>query len=281
MKGAFPLENYIQVNGLRLYYAEWGNPKGKSILLLHGFLSHARTWDDFAKDFSSRFHIIALDQRGHGRSEWSRNGAYNIDDHFSDIVSFVEKMKLKELILMGHSMGGRNAILYAVARPENVERLILIDVRPGNSHYSSRALKDLIDRLPLNSKSLEEAVSKILAIYPLISLNICRDMVEFGFKTMPDGKYGPMCDMEMVNQLGKSRFYAEDLWPFLGEIQCPTLILRGDESPFLSREDARRMCELIPKADLMEIPNSTHMPAQENPAEFKRAIQKFLSWHSI
>src|SRR4030042_6894712 len=140
-KTAHPKEKYLSVHGIRLHYLDWGNVRLQPILLLHGFMAHAHVWDDFAQSFRSRYRVIALDQRGHGDTQWCEDGAYSIDDHFPDMVRFVETLKLRDLILIGHSMGGRNALFYAACNPERVARLILIDIRPGSDPKSSKALK--------------------------------------------------------------------------------------------------------------------------------------------
>src|SRR4030042_5227817 len=136
-----PKEKYLDVNGIRLHYLDWGNYKLQPILLLHGFMAHAHVWDDFGQNFRTRYHVIALDQRGHGETQWCEDGAYSIYDHFSDIVCFVEILGLRDLILIGHSMGGRNALFYTACNPNMVEQLILADIRPGNDPKSSKALK--------------------------------------------------------------------------------------------------------------------------------------------
>jgi len=122
MEAVKPEDRYLDINGLRLHYLDWGNYGLQPMLLLHGFLSHAHAWDDFALNFRSRFHVIALDQRGHGESEWSREAAYTLDDYFVDIARFVEALNLRKLILIGHSMGGaKRLILYCLHFSERRE----------------------------------------------------------------------------------------------------------------------------------------------------------------
>ena len=84
-----PKDKYIRVNQLRLHYLDWGKGGDKTLLLLHGFMSHAHMWDNLASELSARYHVLALDQRGHGDSEWSKEAYYSIDSHFSDISVFI------------------------------------------------------------------------------------------------------------------------------------------------------------------------------------------------
>ena len=276
MKLIKPKDKYLKVNGLRLHYLDWGSRQSQPVLLLHGFMGHAHVWDDFASELSSRYRLIALDQRGHGESQWSKDASYTIDDHFSDIARFVESLDIRDLILVGHSMGGRNALFYTACTPQRVKRLILVDARPDGNHASSRALRRLITTFPLRVKSLDEVVQTIRGLYPYVSVDICHHMAKYGYKQVPNREFVPKYDTRMALLTEQFNYATESLWALMRGVPCFTLILRGEKSEFLSREDAEKMCEIIPRAVFREIPNATHMPAQENPGAFKRVILDFL-----
>jgi pimeloyl-ACP methyl ester carboxylesterase len=89
-----PKDTTLDIKGLRLHYLDWGKSGKQPMLLLHGFMAHAHVWDDFAQTFRTRYHVIALDQRGHGETQWCEDGVYSIYDHFSDIFCFVEILDL-------------------------------------------------------------------------------------------------------------------------------------------------------------------------------------------
>ena len=272
-----PNGKYLNVNGIRLHYLDWGNCRLQPILLLHGFMAHAHVWDNFAQTFRTRYHVIALDQRGHGETQWCEGGAYSIYDHFSDIDCFVKILGLKDLILIGHSMGGRNALFYTACSPNRVEQLILADVRPGNDPKSSKALKNLLNHIPLQAGSIEEVVKKVRTLSPYLSKEICHHIVAHGFKKMPHGMMVPKFDVRMIQQLKKLDYDTEDLWPFLQNVICRSLVIRGKRNSFLSQKVAQQICRFIPNAELREIPESTHFPAQENPIVFNKVISDFLN----
>src|SRR5437868_4573709 len=98
------------------------------MLLLHGRSDHAHCWDSFAASVASSFHIVALDQRGHGDSDWAE--IYSPDGYVSDVHGVVQALGLQEMVLIGLSLGGRNAFHYAAEHPENVERLVIVDIGP-------------------------------------------------------------------------------------------------------------------------------------------------------
>jgi len=273
---AKPKEKYLSVNGIRLHYLDWGNCRLQPILLLHGFMAHAHVWDDFALAFRNRYHIVALDQRGHGESQPSKNGFYSIDEHFSDLANIIRILSLTDLIVIGHSMGGRNALFYAACNPTMVEQLILVDIRAGNDPASSKALTNLLNHVPLQASSVDEVVTGFRSVSQYLSKEICYHIVAHGFKKTPNGMMVPKFDVRMIQQLKKMHYGAENLWPFLQNIACRCLVIRGEKSSFLSRKVAQEICRVIPNAKLREIPDSTHFPAQENPVFFNKEISDFL-----
>ena len=248
------------------------------MLLLHGFMAHAHTWDEFASSLQKQYHIIALDQRGHGESQWSKDEAYSLDDHFSDITHLIEVLDLKELILIGHSMGGRNGLFYTVCHPHRVEKLVLVDARPANNEKASQRLKHELLHLPLQAGSLDEIAQAIQALYPCLSNRVCNSLASHGYREkVPGGPFIPKYDVRMGLHSDRMGCITEDLWPFMKNVTCPTLIVRGEASPFLSREDAKKMSRTIPKAEWTEIARATHMPAQENPVAFREVVSHFLT----
>jgi len=274
-----PKDKYIRVNQLRLHYLDWGKGGDKTLLLLHGFMSHAHMWDNLATELSARYHVLALDQRGHGDSEWSKEAYYSIDSHFSDISIFIESLRLEKVIILGHSMGGRNALFYAACAPEKVERLILVDARLGNNQDASKALRRQLASLPLKAKNMDEVTEAIRSLYPYLSIEMCRHIAKYGYRQSQDGWFIPKYDTKMSSQLEKSEYTTEELWGMTKNVTCPTLIITGKESPFVSLEEAQRICMALPRTTFKEIPGATHMPAQENPKAFKKVVLDYLDGH--
>lgn len=277
MKTGTPKSRTVKVNGLVLHYLEWGTPGKQQMLLLHGFMGHAHIWDSLAAIFSRDYHVIALDQRGHGMSQWSEDIAYSTDDHFIDLEQFIRLLDLENIIVVGHSMGGRNALFYGICAPERISRLILIDARPAWGRESSGALIEMIEALPPEVSSLEEATQKMQKVFPALTVSVCRHVVEYGYNGLVGGKFVIKVDMRMVDQVKSSRGRVENFWDLLkGAVPC-ALIVRGRQSSFLSRDEAKRMSILMPNARRVEIPNSSHLPHLENQAEFYRVVKDFLT----
>jgi len=100
-----PTDRFVTVNGLRLHYLEWGTANRPSMILLHGIARHAHTFDHIAPDFARDHHVLAVDMRGHGDSDWSPAGAYLVEDYVKDIEELVRQLGLRRVTLLGNSTG--------------------------------------------------------------------------------------------------------------------------------------------------------------------------------
>jgi len=197
-----------------------------------------------------------------------------------DIAGVVESLGLHDLVLVGHSMGGRNALFYAAFAPERVRGLVIVDARPRDSSESRKSLKQLIMQFPLATDSLEQVVESIQELYPYVSRRTAYLIASHGYTRSVTGGYVPKFDTRISVQCRKANYCTDDLWSLLDFVVCPTLLVRGEGSLFLSREEAIRMRDALPDAVLREIPHSTHMPVQENGETFSRVVSDFLNAHS-
>src|SRR5438309_10703597 len=130
-----PLSRHLAVNGLRLHVLDWGGGDRTPLLLRHGFTGHAHAWDTLRLALQPHFHVYALDQRGHGDSDPA--DVYNAVVAFDDLSGVIDQLDLRSPILVGLSMGGRNAMYYTAKRPDDVARLVIVDIGPEISQRAS------------------------------------------------------------------------------------------------------------------------------------------------
>src|SRR5215207_7664294 len=100
-----PTDHIVSVNGLRLHYLAWGPTTAPAIVMLHGLRGAARTWEPMAAPLSAQYHVIALDQRGRGESDWAPDGIYTRESYVSDLEQVVDEVAPAPFVLIGHSMG--------------------------------------------------------------------------------------------------------------------------------------------------------------------------------
>src|SRR5215467_6259012 len=132
-----PIDRDVVVNGLRLHVLDWGGEGRTPLLLLHGFTGHAHAWDTLSIALQPHFHVYALDQRRHGDSDPAE--VYNPAVAFDDIGGVVDQLGLSSMVLVGLSMGGRNAIYFTSKRPEAVQKLVIVDIGPTISTRAAAA----------------------------------------------------------------------------------------------------------------------------------------------
>jgi len=130
---------------------------------------------------------------------------------------------------------------------------------------------------PIQADTLEAVIESIRELYPLLFPEFVRHVAKYGYRQSQDGKYVPRYDTRMSTQCQRMGYSTENLISFLSRIPCPTLIVRGEKSPFLTKEDAKRILGYLPRGILKEISHSAHMPAQENLEEFNAVVWNFLS----
>ena len=139
-----PESHHTVVGRMRLHYLDWGTKDRHPILFLHGGGLNAHTWDLVCLMLRDRYHCIALDQRGHGDSEWEPTADYRFDAQVADLEGFIEKLKLTRPLLVGHSMGGFAAMGYAIRHAASMAGLVLVDIAPEISMTGSLRIRDFI-----------------------------------------------------------------------------------------------------------------------------------------
>ncbi len=158
-----PLDRTLVVNGLRLHLLDWGGEGRTPLLLLHGFTGHAHAWDTLSIALQPHFHVYALDQRGHGESDPAE--VYNPVVAFDDISGVLAQLGLTSLILVGLSMGGRNAMYFTAKRPEAVQKLVIVDIGPEISRRASQPSSGPPE--PETWESIEQAAQHLYAGNPV------------------------------------------------------------------------------------------------------------------
>lgn len=263
----------VLISGLELHLLEWGKSGHPPLCFIHGGSAHAHWFDAVAPRFADRFHVVSLDQRGHGESGWPRPPAYASEDFAADLAGLMEALGWKRMTLVGHSMGSHNSTAFAAWYPDRLEALVLIDGRPGFSPERLRLLRERGARPMRRHPSPESAIARFRLIPretvadPALLAHLARAGL-----VQRDGawvyRFDPGCSANRK---------PVDLWPKLPQITAPTLIVRGEWSAVLSREAAERMRKAIPRATLVEIPGTYHHVVLDAPGAFCDTLDAFLA----
>lgn len=279
-------DKYISLNGLRFHYREWGMESARPLVLLHGWLDHARVWDTVAAALADDFRVLALDQRGHGESQWASEWLeYSLDRKVADLAAFVTSLGLARLSLLGHASGGAYPeYIYAAQHPELVTRLVIVDAGPGP--------QDPADAIPSpepvegtwfvqDFDDPEVVFANIRALWTrrYNSDEELRHWFQNNIVRCADGRWTWRFDSALHSPSGLNtppRDDAEQHYAMLSKIACPTLLVRGEESHSMSRAKAKRMVDTIPDCRLVEVARSTHWVHIDNPSGFVAVVRPFL-----
>jgi pimeloyl-ACP methyl ester carboxylesterase len=269
-------DEFITLNGVRFHYREWGDAGAPALVLLHGFGDQARALDHLAAALADRYRVLVLDQRGHGETEWSAD--YRWQTFVDDLAAFIEAVAPPPVTLVGHSMGGVMAFLYASRRPETVTRLVIVDQAPG-AEPSPEFLERMVPIvLRPGFESPEELIDLMRAAVPRFPEAELRRVMPDQFTRTDDGRWRLRFDPAMAAPAsGMAPPPAEELLAMSGRIPCPTLLVRAAESEVVTPEMARRALAALPDGRLVEIPDADHYLPWEHPAALLAAVRSFLA----
>jgi len=223
------------------------------------------------------FRFIALDQRGHGKSDRAHLERYTTFDFVSDIEALRKTLNLGKLTLIGHSMGGRNAIVYSSNYQEAVKKLIVIDYAPELSEKGRRRILSALRTRP-DKFHLDEMAEALMEENPRISYEKALSYLKKVTMPRDDGLFEWLCDIRLIHKMKEGKRVLRDvnLWDFLSNLKMPTLFVRGEESDLVEREVLEKVVSLIPKARVVEVQKAGHAVPLDNPEETAQAINKFL-----
>src|SRR5438309_446810 len=266
-----PLDRYLLVKGLRLHALDWGGDGRTPLLLLHGFTGHAHAWDTLSIALQPHFQVYALDARGHGDSDPAET--YTAAAAFDDISGVVDQLGLTSFVLVGLSMGGRNAMYFASQRPERVQKLVVVDIGP---ELNARAMASTSGPPePDTWESIEQAAQHLYRANPYPGIHYYRWVASHSLRQRPDGALVWTWHPSVKERRSQLDI---DWWAVLRAITPETLVLRGERSMVLDRNVAERMARELPRGRFVEIPRAVHTLHEDNPEAVLAALKDFLKF---
>jgi len=272
------VSSYVTLSGLRFHSVTWGRHDAPAVLCLHGLRSYSRTFQPLAATLARDFRVIALDQRGRGETDWDPRREYYVAHYAKDIEAFVDAMGLDTLHLLGHSMGGINALVYSLANGHRLRSLILEDSGPGASRNSEGAkrINAELTSTPERFADWDAARRFWRSIRPDVTKEAIESRVSNSMRQTAEG-VGWVHDQAGITQCRLHPTQADpDLWPCVQKIACPTLLLRGARSDYLSRETFEQMLEVNPRIEGLQIEGAGHYIHDDQPERFNSAVGAFL-----
>lgn len=271
------IDRTIELGSLRFHYWELGGPQARAVLVLHGIMGHAREWSTLVRTLASEYRVIALDQRGHGASDWADR--YTASAMAGDVIALIERLELGSASVVGHSMGGMVALLAAARRPELFDRLVIVDVSPDVvSGPISTELRPWIETLgQTRYDNVQQAVDEWLDGDPLAREPLMRNYVAHNVVLDEDGRLRWRFDAAGLAGFLDDGVTEAELWDAVEAIESPALLLRGEHSFAVSAASAEHMVSRLRAGHLAEIQRGGHDLGVQQPEQVARATLAFLS----
>ncbi len=255
-------------NTMKLYHQKLG--EGPPLIILHGLFGSSDNWLGIAKVLAEQYTVFLPDQRNHGRSPHSPSFAYA--DLAGDIREFLEDFSLKRVVLLGHSMGGKTTMKFALDYPLKVDKLIVADIAPKAYPLHHDKTVEALQTLPVTQmQSRKEAEAELLqqigdmATVKFLLKNLERDESgKFRWRLNVDG----ICANLQAIGAAVSGYNTFD---------HPALFIRGSASNYVQDEDWPAIRELFPQAQMKTIEGASHWLHVEQPQEFVKVVQTFLA----
>jgi len=281
-----PEDRWVDLNGIRFHYLDWGNDQLPHLVLLHGGSLTAHTWDMAALLLRDRYHVVAPDQRGHGdtgATPEERPDTDNDELMLQDTEAFIEHLGYDQLALCGMSMGALNAIRYAARHPQRLAAIVIVDVGPAVMLEGRLEMEQFRNETETMSE-FEDFVRRAIKFNPQRRPEHLRYSLLHSLKPVDGGWTWKQHQQSAVARESakahwkvereeRSRWMSEDL----RAIKLPTLLMRGEISRMLSPGAARDAAALIEDGELAVIPRAGHSVQGDNPQDFARVLDDFLT----
>lgn len=257
---------------MHLFYKQYGQ-QGPAIFILHGIFGMLDNWHNIARTLSEHYTVYTIDARNHGQSPHSDEMSYEL--MAQDVIQLADDLHLPEFILMGHSMGGKTAMVTAQLYPDRVEELIVVDIAPKAYKPGHHAYFRAFEEIPFHTFTSRREIDEALMAYEenagvrlFLAKNIERsDAGNFSVKSNI-----PAIRKAYEEIIGALQFHHV--------YQGRTCFISGENSRYLTEEDKPYILQHFPAATFEIVPNAGHWVHADNTVGFLRVLEHFLSRRS-
>lgn len=243
---------------------------GKPLLILHGYFGMSDNWKTLGNQFSEDFEVHLIDQRNHGRS--FHEYEFNYDVLVEDLYKYIKHYQLEDIYLIGHSMGGKTAMLFAVTYPELVEKLVIVDISPRAYEPHHNAILAALNSVDFSVQNTRSKVDdKLKELIPELSVR------QFLLKNVYWKEKGKLAYRFNLESLIENNPEVGAALPSFKIFDKETLFLKGEKSNYITKEEEPIINAHFPNAKITEIKKAGHWLHAENPEQFYKEVWKYLN----
>lgn len=256
----------------------------KVLLFVHGFSHNRRVWDRLIEALPGTHRTLSVDLRGHGASPWSPRGDYGLEALAADLPLLLDRLEVERVTLVGHSLGGNVATLFAASSRERVDSLVLVDTGPVLQETGVASVLGATDEFDRAYSSRAEHREVLAALHPGGDAAALDALSKGSLVERLDGRFELALDPALLGDaVGREPLamaaLEETLVEALRSLECPVLLVRGGRSSILSEGVAQRMTtEWIARGQRMTLPDAGHAVMIDDPAGLAKRIAAFTEW---
>lgn len=252
---------------MKLFYREYG--AGQPLIILHGLMGSSDNWLPQAKLLSEHYHVWVVDQRNHGQSPHSE--VFDYKALSEDILEFIQEHKLENPIILGHSMGGKAAMNFALAHPDRLDKLIVVDIAPKAYEVRHDYIVEGLKAVPIDTIQTRQQADDELAKH--LSNEAVRQFLLKNLMRKPEGGFGWRINLPAIDKnievIGGGLIYT-------GTFNKKVLFIRGTKSDYILDEDRESIKKIFPSSLLVSM-DTGHWVQAEMPTEFVTTVLNFLN----
>lgn len=242
--------------------------EGEPLIIIHGVFGMSDNWQTLGKRWSEDFQVHLLDMRNHGKSPHSEDFSYDLMS--DDVLEYLDEHSITKAYIIGHSMGGKIAMLFAVLNEERVNKLIIADIAPKPYPPHHEEIINALESLPLNTIASRSEAEEKFAISDYGTRQFLLKNLYWKEKDQLAWRFNLPVISREINEVGESL-------PPQAIYHGPTLFVRGGNSGYIADEDLEEIETHFPKAELVTIAEAGHWLHAEKPKEFYDVVNKFLA----
>lgn len=250
-----------------LAYREYG--QGTPLVILHGLFGSGRNWQTIARHLADDYRVLTVDLRNHGDSCWTPT--MTIPEMADDLAAFLDRVRITEAVVVGHSLGGKAAMWFALTHPQRVDKLVVIDIAPVRYDHSFMAYIEAMRAVDL--RRLERRAQVEQALAPNISDPALRKFLAQNAINTADGlKWRVNLEVIAASMSNLLDFPDINGW----EYSKPTLFISGGTSDYIGAEHVGVISEHFPNAEFTVIADAGHRVHADQPGAFLDRLYHFL-----
>jgi len=252
---------------MKLFFRELG--EGEPMIILHGLFGSSDNWLTQAKIFGEQYKVYSLDLRNHGQSPHS--DAFDYKSMVGDLKEFIEDKDIINPVVIGHSMGGKTAMNFALAHPDLLSKLIVVDISPRFYNLEHYTIVEGLNSIPVESLSSRNEADEILS--QKVPEPDVRQFLLKNLQRKSSGGFSWKINLPVISE--KLSNIGEDL-QYEGTFEKPVLFIRGARSKYVTDADQARIKTIFPTAEIQTL-DTGHWVQAEKPQEFAESVMSWLS----